>query len=297
MPFFLAPLLGSMLAPMLGPALASAGIGAGLWGAGATGLGALAGSALLPAAGAGIASLLTGSSGKEALQNAAMGGLAGGIGGLAGGVMKGANAASAGGIPSAITTSTLPGATDALTGAFVPAAAAPAVNAIPEVAKAKLFEQPIKWATQNPLKAAVGAGLVSDMFAPKWEGSPKWDGAVDPYTFDDFEGGGDYADMYTGQRFRTYDDLLDFRTTRGYADGGAIQGPGTGTSDSIPAMIYQDGQPVQKAALSNGEHVITAKQTKNAGGHTVMDQMQAALNKKPVSGKTMYQALNLIRRG
>lgn len=274
---------------MLGPALASAGIGAGLWGAGATGLGALAGSALLPAAGAGIASLLTGSSGKEALQNAAMGGLAGGIGGLAGGVMKGAGAA---GIPAGldITTKVLPSATNA-------AAAAPAVNAIPEVAKAKLFEQPLKWATQNPLQAAVGAGLVSDMFAPKWEGSPKWDGAVDPYTFDDFEGGGDYADMYTGQRFRNYDDLLDFRTTRGYADGGAIQGPGTGTSDSIPAMIYQDGQPVQKAALSNGEHVITAKQTKNAGGHTVMDQMQAALNKKPVSGKTMYQALNLIRRG
>lgn len=39
------------------------------------------------------------------------------------------------------------------------------------------------------------------------------------------------------------------------AAGGAIYGPGTGTSDSIPAM------------LSNGEHVLTAKEVAAAGGH------------------------------
>lgn len=52
---------------------------------------------------------------------------------------------------------------------------------------------------------------------------------------------------------------------RGFAMGGEIEGPGTGTSDSIPAEIYQDGKPVQKAALSDGEFVMTAKAVKGAG--------------------------------
>lgn len=50
-----------------------------------------------------------------------------------------------------------------------------------------------------------------------------------------------------------------------FAEGGAIEGPGTGTSDSVPAMIYQDGKPVSKAALSDGEFVMTAKAVKGAG--------------------------------
>jgi hypothetical protein len=52
---------------------------------------------------------------------------------------------------------------------------------------------------------------------------------------------------------------------RGFAMGGEIEGPGTGTSDSIPAEIYQDGKPVQKAALSDGEFVMTAAAVKGAG--------------------------------
>jgi len=43
--------------------------------------------------------------------------------------------------------------------------------------------------------------------------------------------------------------------SRGVATGGAISGPGTGTSDDIPAW------------LSNGEHVLTAEDVKRAGGH------------------------------
>ena len=64
-------------------------------------------------------------------------------------------------------------------------------------------------------------------------------------------------------------DLLDIYNRRargrGFAMGGEIEGPGTGTSDSIPADIYQDGKPVQKAALSDGEFVMTAKAVKGAG--------------------------------
>lgn len=49
------------------------------------------------------------------------------------------------------------------------------------------------------------------------------------------------------------------------AKGGYIQGPGTGTSDSIPAMIYQNGGPVQEARLSDGEFVMTERAVRGAG--------------------------------
>lgn len=44
-----------------------------------------------------------------------------------------------------------------------------------------------------------------------------------------------------------------------FARGGYIEGPGTGTSDDIPARIYQDGQPVGEALLSDGEVVLSHK--------------------------------------
>jgi hypothetical protein len=50
------------------------------------------------------------------------------------------------------------------------------------------------------------------------------------------------------------------------AMGGLIEGPGTGTSDSIPAKIYQNGGPVQEAMLSDGEFVMTADAVRGAGG-------------------------------
>lgn len=50
-----------------------------------------------------------------------------------------------------------------------------------------------------------------------------------------------------------------------FAMGGYVEGPGTGTSDDIPATIYQDGTPVQNAALSDGEFVMTERAVRNAG--------------------------------
>ena len=49
----------------------------------------------------------------------------------------------------------------------------------------------------------------------------------------------------------------------GYAMGGLIEGPGTGTSDDIPATIYQNGMPVDHALLSNGEVVLSRKDLAN----------------------------------
>ena len=60
---------------------------------------------------------------------------------------------------------------------------------------------------------------------------------------------------------------------QGYAMGGYIEGPGTGTSDSIPAKIYQDGRPVQEAALSDGEFVMTKRAVDGAGGPARMYEM------------------------
>lgn len=49
------------------------------------------------------------------------------------------------------------------------------------------------------------------------------------------------------------------------AAGGPVFGPGTGTSDSIPAW------------LSNGEHVWTAREVAAAGGHAAMEEMRRAV--------------------
>ena len=50
-----------------------------------------------------------------------------------------------------------------------------------------------------------------------------------------------------------------------YASGGAVHGPGTGTSDSIPAR------------LSNGEHVLTANEVGVAGGHQAIYSLRQQL--------------------
>lgn len=49
------------------------------------------------------------------------------------------------------------------------------------------------------------------------------------------------------------------------AQGGYVQGPGSGTSDSIPAAIYQNGGPVQQARLSDGEFVMTDRAVRGMG--------------------------------
>ena len=51
----------------------------------------------------------------------------------------------------------------------------------------------------------------------------------------------------------------------GYAVGGPIFGPGTGTSDSIPAW------------LSNGEHVLTAAEVRAFGGHAAIEKWRKSL--------------------
>jgi hypothetical protein len=74
-------------------------------------------------------------------------------------------------------------------------------------------------------------------------------------------------------RDMAYRMAMEAMQRRGYAVGGYVEGPGTGTSDSIPAKIYQDGRPVQEAALSDGEFVMTKKAVDGAGGPARMYEM------------------------
>jgi len=72
----------------------------------------------------------------------------------------------------------------------------------------------------------------------------------------------------TGERVPDYrgTPAPDYR--RGIAammNGGYIEGPGTGRSDSIPAAIYQNGGRVQEARLSDGEFVMTERAVRGLG--------------------------------
>jgi hypothetical protein len=60
-------------------------------------------------------------------------------------------------------------------------------------------------------------------------------------------------------------DWQNYRAGERMAVGGPVRGPGSGTSDSIPAM------------LSNGEHVWTAKEVHAAGGHAAMETMRKSV--------------------
>jgi hypothetical protein len=70
------------------------------------------------------------------------------------------------------------------------------------------------------------------------------------------------------------------------AAGGYIEGPGTGRSDDVKAGIFQNGQKVQEARLSDGEFVMTEKAVRNAGGG---DREKGAAK--------MYSLMNNLERG
>jgi hypothetical protein len=82
------------------------------------------------------------------------------------------------------------------------------------------------------------------------------------------------------------DEIVQRSRAQYFADGGYIEGPGTGTSDSIPAAIHQNGIPVQKAALSDGEFVMTERAVRGAGEG---DREKGAAR--------MYEMMRMFERG
>lgn len=69
------------------------------------------------------------------------------------------------------------------------------------------------------------------------------------------------------------------------AQGGYIQGPGTGKSDSIPAAIYQNGGRVQEARLSDGEFVMTEQAVRGLGN-----------GNRAAGAAKMYEMMNRFER-
>ena len=68
--------------------------------------------------------------------------------------------------------------------------------------------------------------------------------------------------------------------------GGYVEGPGTGTSDSIDSVIMQNGRPVQQAKLSDGEFVITERAVKGAGN-----------GDREAGAARMYELMQKFERG
>lgn len=126
------------------------------------------------------------------------------------------------------------------------------------------------------------AGTVASLF----EEPEKLDDG-EPFSQRDLEANPDYKgvamggfqDPVTGERIDTIEEYkarlkkYEDEGIYGFREGGYVQGPGTGTSDDIPAKIYQNGQPVQEARLSDGEFVMTKKAVDGAGGAARMYEM------------------------
>jgi hypothetical protein len=216
------------------------------------------GGAIASALGSGIGTLLEGGSGKDAIKNA---------------LLAGGTSAMFPGVASAIQQSAMG---KAATGMFGGAPAA--LNAASSgTGIAGAFSK------MGPVSKLYGLSAAASLLGGP-QGSPDlkmpegYGGNYDKSNFLDNL----YASRYTGERFdsaverdaadKMHEESLSFGkpqeesvapveysmgTPVGFAMGGRIQGPGSGTSDSIPARIYQDGRPVSEARLSNNEVVLS----------------------------------------
>ena len=216
--------------------------------------------------GSGIGTLLGGGSMKDALTAGALGYAAGpaiadaskGLGGLMGAAKTGTAAASL------ANTAAATGATTAGAGALggLGSLMTPK-NLITASLIGSAFEKPklVSNAPPDPRRLESSPDYVPTQFAQ-------------------------FSNPYTGEYFKTPEEAQ--RSMQGImmaANGGFIQGPGTGKSDSIPAMIYQNGGPVQEARLSDGEFVMTADAVKGAGS-----------GNRAAGAAKMYQMMNKLER-
>lgn len=290
---FLGPLLGG-LGGLLFPAAAGAAAG----GAAATGIGALLAKGALPALGAGLGTLVAGGGGKDAIRNAllmgvgvnAFPGLAGKIQGSGFGqsITGGLADIFGGGTQQAPATSPRPmsrpqgaselgrapmstaGAEPERTGITTAGDRQSPMSTIPTIAEINMVRPDYSTGIPAGLPSIIMPGSQGNLDERRSDVSAAFRMATDPTTSSEMFPELSPFDATNARIQRTLD-LLNIRDARarpglrGFAVGGEIEGPGTGTSDSIPAEIYQDGKPVQKAALSDGEFVMTANAVKGAG--------------------------------
>jgi len=236
-----------------------------------------AGSAAMNAAlGSGIGTLVAGGDAKDAVMNAILAGGAGaGLGSMG---VQGAGAAAA-------QSATGAAATQAATQAAATEAATKA--AAQEAAKSGILGSGISVGD-----VVVGSSLLGMLGVGDEEIDD--DGELELESRPDYKGtpiAGLFVDPVTGKAYDTIEELeAAVEDRKGMAmggivtlnEGGLIEGPGTGTSDSIKAGIYQNGRKVQEARLSDEEFVMTKKAVKGAGnGNTSLGakRMYAMMDK------------------
>lgn len=247
-------------------------------------LGGPAGSAAINAAlGSGIGTLAAGGDAEDAIRNAILAGGAGaGLGALGVGTGAAGAAAQSAGAKAATEAAASKALEKAATDTAVKAAAG-------EAAKGGIFGTGI-----TAGDVAVGSsllGLISGGEDEMVTGQPG--GEADPsYKGQPYKGL--FVDPQTGIAYDTVEELEEaVKDRQNLAEGGIvtlnaggfIEGPGTGTSDSIKAGIYQNGKKVSEARLSDEEFVMTKKAVTGAG------------NGDPKKGaKVMYAMMDKFER-
>ena len=199
--------------------------------------GPAASAAVNAALGSGIGTLLAGGDVKDAIKNAALSGLAG----------SGATAAGFG--PEAKVLAKEAAAKAAAEKAVLDSAAEEAGKQVAEKGIGSKLLDFLK----TPTGMLTGGGLAALLA-----------GGEEEDTLTDLQ----RRQLATGERVPDYigrNLVQEFDYPLAAAEGGYIQGPGTGRSDSIDAGIFQNGQKVQEARLSDGEFVMTERAVRGMG--------------------------------
>ena len=199
--------------------------------------GPAASAAVNAALGSGIGTLLAGGDVKDAIKNAALSGLAG----------SGATAAGFG--PEAKVLAKEAAAKAAAEKAVLDTAATEAGKQVAEKGIGSKLLDFLK----TPTGMLTGGGLAALLA-----------GGEEEDTLTDLQ----RRQLATGERVPDYigrNIVQEFDYPLAAAEGGYIQGPGTGRSDSIDAGIFQNGQKVQEARLSDGEFVMTERAVRGMG--------------------------------
>jgi len=215
-------------------------------------LGGPLGGSLFAGLGTGIGSLVAGADPDDALRNA----LIGGIGAYAGskffGSGTGSAATDAG--TKAVTDTVTSSATGNPVGGIAGAGPFPAVTPSPDPS---FFQKAVDFAKTGPGMATIGGiGTLAALGEePKQEEFKQRPDPVGKSRLGlGFIGDKSYNLDDEDERKEYFKDLADRQGIMTAAGGGEVEGPGTGTSDSVPAR------------LSDGEFVLTAKAVRGAGG-------------------------------
>ena len=239
------------------------------------------GGAIASAVGSGIGSLVIDKkSPKDAIKNALIAGIGakvlgptlqgsgigkaitGGIGSMGIGTQAGLAALQSGAAPAAL-------AAGSSAAAALPAAAGQAVtNAVAQGIQQDAGSGILSKLTSNPMMMYAGLsalGAAENLTSPQGDfGAKQYYSQHTGKGYDTPEERDEAERAWRAARREQYGD--DYAESNyGYAYGGYVEGPGTGRSDSIPADIYQNGEPVQRARLSDGEFVMTERAVRGAG--------------------------------